>query len=496
MRARGNVDQLASGAFRVRVYGGIDPLTGRRNYLTETVGPGPGAAREAEKVRSRLLNQVDERRSPVTRATVSQLLDRWLEVSQIEAATRRGYVSKIEVHIRPTLGGVAVAKLNPETLESFYAALRRCSERCGGTRRAKHHTTTRHVCDERCEVHVCRPLSPATVRQIHSILRAAMERAVRWGWIAVNPAARASAPAQTRPNPSPPTTEQASRILEAAWRDPDWGMFVWLAMVTGARRGELCALRWGCQDSVAGVLMIRSSLDDTDPHALREKSTKTHQHRRIALDEQTSALLASYRRRRAGEAALLGVELSEESWMFSKAPDCSAPLTPDSVTNRYVRMCARIGVKAHLHQLRHYSATELISAGVDVRTVAGRLGHSGGGVTTLRVYSAWRSEADQRAARDMVSRLPAPPVHIDDHGTTVVATPVEDDSPYRRIAADLKAAIKCGALKAGDPIPTLVDLTKRYEVAESTAHRAITVLAEAGLISVRRGKRAVVLAAT
>jgi integrase len=185
-------------------------------------------------------------------------------------------------------------------------------------------------------------------------------------------------------------------------------MFAWLAMVTGARRGELCALRWNCLDTTAGVLLIRSSLDDTDRRVLREKSTKPHQHRRIALDELTSALLASYRRRRAEEAAMLDVVLSEDSWMFSKAPDCSTPLTPDSVTNRYVRMFARIGIKAHLHQLRHYSATELISAGVDVRTAAGRLGHSGGGVTTLRVYSAWRSEADQRAARDMVLRAAGP----------------------------------------------------------------------------------------
>jgi site-specific recombinase XerD len=50
-------------------------------------------------------------------------------------------------------------------------------------------------------------------------------------------------------------------------------------------------------------------------------------------------------------------------------------------------MCERLGLHMHIHQLRHYSATELIAAGVDIRTVAGRLGHSGGGTTTLRVYS-------------------------------------------------------------------------------------------------------------
>ena len=70
-------------------------------------------------------------------------------------------------------------------------------------------------------------------------------------------------------------------------------------------------------------------------------------------------------------------------------------------------MCDRLGWDMHIHQLRHYAATELIAAGVDVRTVAGRLGHGGGDATTLRYYTAWVSEADQRAAGSIVGRMPA-----------------------------------------------------------------------------------------
>src|SRR5689334_23479478 len=98
-------------------------------------------------------------------------------------------------------------------------------------------------------------------------------------------------------------------------------------------------------------------------------------------------------------------------------------------------MCAGLGYAIHHHQLRHYSATELISAGVDVRTVAGRLGHGGGGATTLRVYTAWVAEADQRAAAALGPRMPRrdspqpPPL-----------------SPYQQIAADIRAAIADGTL--------------------------------------------------
>ena len=74
-----SIDVPPSGAYRVRVYAGVDPLTGKQLMLTERVPPGPSAGKEAEKVRTRLLRQVDERRSPRTRATVSQLLDRYTD---------------------------------------------------------------------------------------------------------------------------------------------------------------------------------------------------------------------------------------------------------------------------------------------------------------------------------------------------------------------------------------------------------------------------------
>jgi integrase len=77
-------------------------------------------------------------------------------------------------------------------------------------------------------------------------------------------------------------------------------------------------------------------------------------------------------------------------------------------------MCAALGIDSHLHALRHYSATELLTAGVDVRTVAGRLGHGGGGATTLRVYAAFVDEADRRAAEILGSRMKRPPSTVDE----------------------------------------------------------------------------------
>lgn len=57
-KQRGSIDELPSGAFRVRVYAGKDPVSGRRHDLVEVIPPGPKAAALAEATRTRLLNQV------------------------------------------------------------------------------------------------------------------------------------------------------------------------------------------------------------------------------------------------------------------------------------------------------------------------------------------------------------------------------------------------------------------------------------------------------
>jgi hypothetical protein len=259
-RTRGEIEHLPSGSYRVRVYAGIDPLTRKRHYLTEVVPAGPKAAAQAEKVRTRLLSDVDERRNSRTSAAVGQLLDRYLEVLTIEDTTRAGYERLVRRHIRPVLGSLPISRVNGETIDSFYTQLRRCRARCDGRPSVEHRTTADHECDDRCGPHHCRPLGAASLRQIHNVLNGAFARAVKWRWIGVNPIKQAEAPTPPAPDPRPPTATQAARIAAEAWKDPDWGMFVWLAMTTGARRGELCALRWDRIDFAGGVIDIRSSI--------------------------------------------------------------------------------------------------------------------------------------------------------------------------------------------------------------------------------------------
>jgi hypothetical protein len=121
---------------------------------------------------------------------------------------------------------------------------------------------------------------------------------------------------------------------------------------------------------------------------------------------------------------------------------------------------------------------------VDIRTVAGRLGHGGGGTTTLRVYAAWVSELDQRAAGNLGARMPARP-------TESPARRRRTDQaryPYEVIAGALREQIESGELAEGEFLPGIKALAATHGVAVGTAHRAVNVLVESGQVEVVAGR--------
>jgi integrase len=428
-RARGHI-RRRGGSFQVLVYAGTDPLTGKPNYLTEST---PDEA-QAQKILTRLLAQIDEQRSPRTKASMGAVLNAWLRTHEAEETTLDGYRGYLRRTIEPALGPVPLAKVTAQVLEEFYADLRRCRYQCrDGEPAVDHRTAVEHECRTvrhkrrpgrpgrevhdcatagcvvvECPPHRCRPMAASSIRQVHWIISAALAAAVRWEWIRSNPAESAKKPKPRPPQPEPPTAADAARIIAEAWKQDDaWGTLVWLVMVTGMRRGEVLALRWSDVDLDAGMLVIRRNYVRAGAQRI-EKDTKTHQMRRIALDAETVAVLADHRTRYHEQARAVGVQPTEQALLFSYKPLSLAPADPSAVTHRYGRMCAALGIDSHLHALRHYSATELLTAGVDLRTVAGRLGHGGGGATTLRVYAAWVGESDRRAADLLGRRLKRP----------------------------------------------------------------------------------------
>lgn len=367
LRARGD------GSWQLRVHLGRDPETRRKRYLERTFH---GTKRQAEKALAGLVAEA-ETMSPAfgRQHTVERLLSEWLEhagpsLSPLTLLVTRGYV---EGAIIPVIGQIPVAELTTADIDRMYRHLMTV-----GGPRVKY--------------------SPATVRRVHGILRRALSQGVRWGWIQRNPAVDATPPRVPLRELKPPTPDEVVRLFRAAEEsDPALAIFVVLAASTGARRGELLAFRWSDVDLEKRSISIERGLVLVGEQLI-EQGTKTHQSRRVAVDDVTVSLLAAHRQRMEQIATACGATLSPEAFVLSDSADGSAPLRPDSTTRSFRLLCRRAGVEGvRLHDLRHYVATRLLGAGVDVRTVAGRLGHRNAS-TTLNVYSHFLPEADRQAA--------------------------------------------------------------------------------------------------
>jgi integrase len=260
--------------------------------------------------------------------------------------------------------------------------------------------------------HDGRPLSPGTIRRVHGILRRALTQGVRWGWLGVNPATSASPPRVPAPTINPPTPTELARLQASIEReDPEFATFVRLSAITGARRSEMLGLRWPDVDLERAVLTISRGLV-VGPDGLVEKDTKTHQVRRIALDPATVEALRMHRSAADERAARFAGHVAPDAFVFASDVAGRIPWFPDSASRRFRQACGRIDLHGvRLHDLRHYVATRLLTAGVDVRTVSGRLGHRNA-ATTLNVYAHFVPEADQEAA-NVLARLVAPEEPID-----------------------------------------------------------------------------------
>jgi integrase len=399
--AKGHIERLPSGSFRVRVYAGTDPVTRREIRLKQTVKDETAAAAALGE----LLKKAQAQRFPDQSATLGTLLDRYLDTADHALNTSETNKSFIRRIIKPALGYVLLRRLRPDMLDTLYAHLRKCSKLCGGKARIDHRTSRPHDCDHRCKPHVCKPMAPASVVRIHAIISAALSLADRYGWVGENVAAKASPPRSRRREPEPPNPKEAARLLNLVWdEDPEFALFLWLAMTTGARRGELVALREHRIDFEALCLKVARSYVVRGGKR-QEKEPKSGESRPLSLDPLDAQLVQAHLRRRREAASAAGAEIPEDAFVFSPDPLGGCPWNPDTMTHRYERYARRVGITSSLKELRHYSASQLLSNGVDLRTVAGRIGHADGGVTTLRFYAQFIRPADQQAASFLAAQL-------------------------------------------------------------------------------------------
>jgi integrase len=360
-----------STVWELRVYAGRAPVTGKPKYISRTV---TGTAKVRDAALRDLVEEVGRVDHTGPGESFGAFLDRWLKVTTIlkdrSPTTTREYRRIIDKTIKPAIGDLPLREIDGGVLDDLYVAL-----------------LTREP-----------PLSPTSVRRVHALVASASAWGVKKRELSYNPADGATPPQARQAQRAAPTVEEVQLLIETAEKDdPDMAAFIALAALTGARRGELCGLRWGDVDEGLKTLgIVRSYAVVNGEHIY--KSTKTHVVRRIALGSFGLEVLRRQRLRLEERASELGLSVSYDMPIFTY--DLVDPISPDTASH-YVRAIAdTAGVDTDLRALRHFAASAMIENGHDVRTVAGRLGHADAS-TTLKVYAHVLPQRDLEAAESL-----------------------------------------------------------------------------------------------
>ena len=375
----GSLRQRGANSWELRVYDGTHPDTGRMRYATRTVR---GSRREATVELAVFATQVAKplrqrwiRRSVSCSSRYASATPRWA------VDTQRQTFSVIKVHLIPRFGHLRVGDLTTAGIDAFYADLRSHGGRDGGG------------------------LSDGTVHRIHGVLSRALTQAVRWEWVWTNPARHACPPVAHRREIFSPPPHAVAKLLTATQETPGLHSFFRLAVSTGARRGQLCALRWTDLDFERNTVSFARSLAEGPEGGVQIVPTKNHKRNRVEVDDATMAQVRRHRDHVDERAAAAGVELLPDAYVFAREADGASPWRPNWVTMMFIRLRDDNGLAGHrLHDLRHFMATEMLAAGVPIPVVSARLAHNRVS-TTLDVYAHAVPGGDRTAADGLADLL-------------------------------------------------------------------------------------------
>jgi len=362
----GTMTDRGAGRWRLQAAVDPDPVSGERRRLSRTVH---GTRSEAKDALQRMVVDAGGGLYGGGRATLGDLLDQFLASATLGPTTGADWLSVTERHLKPALGGMPLWKLTSRDCDQLYARMKAAG------------------------------LGQSRVRCAHVVLHRAVAQAVRWGWLVRNPVSNATRPPVERVTITPPGVDDIRAALAAA-RKADVELWCWLsvAIASGARRGEVCALRWCDVDLDKRFVRIERSVSATSSDGVVIKSTKTGKPRVVSLTSQAVDALLERRAEAAGSASGDGRDLDESELIFATDRLGQQPWRPAMVTGRWTRLRKEIGLShVRLHGLRHFVATELLTAGIDLRTVANRLGHARTS-TTLDIYWGFVPARDRDAA--------------------------------------------------------------------------------------------------
>ena len=312
------------------------------------------------------------------RRTVARFLVDWLASvkSSVRVRTFEAYESTVNKHIVPQVGRVKLEKLGPQDVQALLDAK------------------------------LASGLHPRTVTGIRLVLCYALNQAMRWELLSRNVAALVKGPKIPHREMKVWTEDQARKFIECCDSERLGALYV-LALYTGLRRGELCALRWSDVDLDTRVASVRRSLQRTRTAGLVFEEPKTEKARRsINLAPAVISALRAHRKRQAETRLAAGSLWQDKGLIFPTG--IGTPMDPRALGIDYDRMIEKSKLpRIRLHDLRHTFATIGLGQGVHPKVMSDMLGHSKVSLT-LDVYShalpSFQTEASEKIAQALATK--------------------------------------------------------------------------------------------
>jgi integrase len=371
-QGEGSVFQLPSGQWVMEIT--LPPRLGKRRrkkFYAST------AAKVRAKVQAYRASQKEGVAIDDT-LTVKRLLTDWLASvkSTVRIRSYEKYDSIVNKHLIPELGRIRLEKLAPQDVQTLIDAK------------------------------LAAGLHPNTVTGIKIVLSHALSQAMRFSMIGRNVAALVRGPKIPRHEMSVWTQEQAAHFIECCDKEP-LGAFYVIKLHTGARRGEISALRWQDVDMVAAVATINRSLQRSNTQGLIFEEPKSVKSRRsISLAPAVISALKAHRARQNETRLAAGPDWQDNDLIFCTG--IGTPIDPRGLSLDYDRMIDKAELpRIRLHDMRHTFATIGLARGVHPKVMSDMLGHSKVSLT-LDVYShalpSFQTEASDKIAQALAAK--------------------------------------------------------------------------------------------
>ena len=370
----GSVTARGKSKWRLR-YDGPAQADGSRRQVSETVTGTKAHALSVLRKRVRSL-ETGEFVQP-SQLTVGQYMNNWLHlhVEHVSPKTIENYTSMVRNQIEPAIGSIKLLNLEPRHLSEMYASMS------------------------------TKQLSPATKLFCHKTVRKALGDAVRQNFITRNPAVLVTPPRQQRSEQQTWSTRQFNEFLKAAEKD-EFRDFFELAALTGMRRSEIAGLKWDSVDPDGGELRVSETLQRIGGQGLVAGAPKTRGSRRnVSLGLRAVELLKNARVRQLRQQLVAGSAYEDAGYVFTD--ERGRPYDGARASKHFLDIVRATNLpKQNLHSLRGFHASVLLAAGIHIKVVSERLGHSSAGFT-MDVYQHLMPGMQEQAAAAIDRELAA-----------------------------------------------------------------------------------------